>query len=176
MRKNCPVVAPKRTFSLQSDFPASSTRAANRTGTSFNGRTPASGAGYWGSNPCVPANFSATSQVLRPATSCGGRFFVAQSVRLADQRQSVAATPAISTSCRESSEFESRKGSSCRCPQIPNQRRRTDPRCPTRRLGVFGSAERAIITSVDLMTAIASSPRRRVSDFTASAVITAVSH
>ena len=26
-------------------------------GTSFNGRTPASGAGYWGSNPCVPANF-----------------------------------------------------------------------------------------------------------------------
>ena len=31
-------------------------RAIHLAGTSFNGRTPASGAGYWGSNPCVPAN------------------------------------------------------------------------------------------------------------------------
>ena len=31
--------------------------ASTNTGTSFNGRTPRSGRGYWGSNPYVPANF-----------------------------------------------------------------------------------------------------------------------
>ena len=38
--------------------------AATGTGTSFNGRTPASGAGYWGSNPCVPANSLAHSSFV----------------------------------------------------------------------------------------------------------------
>ena len=33
-------------------------------GTSFNGRTPASGAGYWGSNPYVPANSPIFAKIL----------------------------------------------------------------------------------------------------------------
>ena len=32
-----------------------------RTGTSFNGRTPRSGRGYWGSNPYVPASLRSPS-------------------------------------------------------------------------------------------------------------------
>ncbi len=38
--------------------------ATSRAGMPFNGRIPASGAGYWGSNPCVPAKAPALDRSL----------------------------------------------------------------------------------------------------------------
>src|SRR5262245_29301420 len=71
IQQGCSALPPSGVFGIIK----SSDRAV--IGTSFNGRTPRSGRGYWGSNPCVPAtsHFARQTTVLHAFASVSNALF-----------------------------------------------------------------------------------------------------